>query len=57
MEEFLSRDKGEIFDEFCTSGAVDMVFGRCIRWFVYSVNGSICAVAKRVEGPLRRVIT
>lgn len=40
----LSKDKGEIFDEFCTSGAVDMVFGRCISWFVYSVNGSICAL-------------
>jgi hypothetical protein len=44
VEDFLSKDKGDTYDEFCISGAINMVLGSCIRWFVYSVNGSICAL-------------
>jgi len=41
-EEFLSKDKGESLDEVCTRGTVDMVFGCCIHWYVFSVIGSLC---------------
>ena len=46
MEEFLSIDEGECFNEFCTSGAVYVVLGSCIRWFVFSFIGIICSITK-----------
>jgi hypothetical protein len=41
-EEFLSKNKGESFDEICAVGALHMVLGCCINRHMFSVVGGIC---------------
>ena len=43
-QELLSKDKGESFDEICTSGTVYLVFGSYILWHVLSIIGGTCTL-------------